>query len=188
MIAYLSGNVIAKHERTVVVNVNGVGYLVSVPRGTHEKIILGEPVELHIHTNVREDDLSLYGFSTLAELQFFKLVLTVSGVGPKSALEILSAPLDRVRHAIAKKDPLFLTKIQGIGKKTAERIIVDLQGKIQEQVMSEEFTPGIDHNDIIAALTSLGYSRAHVVQGLKKVPDELTDEESIIKYFLHHST
>ena len=188
MISSLNGKVKSKQEKNIVVNVNGVGYLVSVPRPVLEKIEEGQSIELSIHTNVREDDISLYGFLTKEEWRFFRLLLTVSGVGPKSALEILSMPLARVQQAIAKKDVAALTRIPGIGKKTAERIIVDLQGKVKEQLMEEEALPDekTANEDIVQALVSLGYHRHQVLSGLKKVPTEIADEKTIIKYFLQN--
>lgn len=188
MIASLNGNIASKQEKNIVVDVGGVGYLVAVPRTLLEKVTEGQEVQLSIHTHVREDDISLYGFLTQEEWQFFRLLLTVSGVGPKSALEILNAPLSKIKQAIAKKDTAALTLINGIGKKTAERIIVDLQGKIKEQIMEEEAQSPEKNTseDIVQALISLGYHRHQVLTGLKKVPTELSDEESIIKYFLQN--
>lgn len=188
MIAYLSGTILSKQDRSLVLEVNGTGYLVFVPRGLLEKTAMGDSAKLHIHTNVREDEISLYGFSSEEEWKFFRLLLTVSGVGPKSALEILNAPIASVKHAIAKKEAAYLTKIPGIGTKTAERIIVDLQGKIKEEVLldsSETEAVGMNE-DIVRALEALGYKRQHVISGLKKVPQEISGEEAIIKYFLQN--
>ncbi|MBI4994056.1 Holliday junction branch migration protein RuvA [Candidatus Peregrinibacteria bacterium] len=188
MIAFLSGIVISKQDRTIILNVSGTGYLIYVTRNLLEKIhpaTRGEKLELYIHTNVREDDISLYGFSNKDEWQFFKLLLTVSGVGPKSALEILNMPMPRVKTAIAKKDAVFLSTIPGIGKKTSERIIVDLQGKVKEELFEEQSSVPV-REDIVQALISLGYSRAHVVQNLKKIPPSLNSDEEIIKYLLQN--
>lgn len=186
MIAYLTGTVTALHERTLVITTTGVGYLVHVPRRMMEALTIGQEKALHIHTNVREDDISLYGFGTLEEWQFFRLLLTVSGVGPKSALEILNAPIGQVKSAIAQKESAWLTRIPGIGVKTAERIIVDLQGKIKLEV-AEDISSGAESEDILQALIALGFTRVHVREQLKKIPPEITGEEAIIKYFLQHS-
>ena len=188
MIAYLSGTILSKQERTLVLMVNGTGYLVYVTKGTLEKSTIGTALDLYIHTNVREDDLSLFGFESEQAWSFFRLLLTVSGVGPKSALEILNAPISKIQTAIAKKDVPILTQINGIGRKTAERIIVDLQGKMKE-VELEEATDGQTkpkQDDIVEALISLGYHRHQVLQGLKKIPEEVSGEEAIIKYFLQN--
>lgn len=188
MLAYLKGKAICKLEKTLVLDVNNTGYLLHITRGLLEKTNEGQDLELFIHTHVREDDISLYGFLTREEWQFFELLLSVSGIGPKSALEILNAPAKRVRQAIAQKDTAFLTQIPGIGKKTAERIFVDLQGKIKEEIMEESETPSLHHEreDIISALVSLGYNRQHVLNGLKKIPNAISGEEAIIKYFLQN--
>jgi len=189
MIAYLSGKIRSLGERNLVLEVHGIGYLISVPRGFLEKKTPGEEIELHIHTHVREDAISLFGFAAQEEWQLFELLLTVSGVGPKMALEILNAPLSRVRQSIAKKDAAFLTQIPGIGKKTAERILIDLEGKIKEELLLEETgRRSLDHReDLIQALISLGYSRQQVTAGLKKIPQEIENEEKIIKYFLQNT-
>lgn len=186
MFAYLSGKILNKQERSLVLDVQGVGYLVYSTRGLLEKINEGEELKLYIHTNVREDDISLYGFRAQDEWAFFRLLLSVSGIGPKSALEILNAPMARVKQAIAKRDAAFLTGIQGIGRKTAERIIVDLQGKVKEQILEgDEAVDDVKTNeDVVQALISLGYTRQHVLNGLKKIPAEVEGEEAIIKYFL----
>lgn len=189
MIAYLAGNVIAKQDRSLVLDVRGVGYLVHVTRGLAEKVQESQELKLYTHTNVREDDLSLFGFALPAEWQFFKLLLTVSGIGPKSALEILNAPISKIRQAIAKKDVVTLTNIPGIGKKTAERICVDLQGKVKSELLEENSLVEDSHEereDIVQALVSLGYHRQQVLQGLKKIPTEIAGEEAIIKYFLQN--
>lgn len=186
MIAYLSGKIAGKYEKTVVVDVNGVGYCVRAARGLIEKIQIGQQAELHIHTHVREDDISLYGFLSREELQFFEMLLSVSGVGPKLALEILNSPMAKVRQAIAKREAAYLTQIPGIGKKTAERIIVDLQGKIEKNFLQDGFNKPVGNEDIVQALISLGYHRQQVLQGLKEVPSEVADAEAIIKYFLQN--
>lgn len=178
----------AKQEKCLVLNVSGVGYLVYITRGLLEKTHIGQELTFYIHTNVREDDISLYGFLSQEEWQFFKLLLTVSGVGPKSALEIMNAPMNKVKNAIATKEVSFLTQIQGIGRKTAERIIVDLQGKVENQVLEDgaKCSAPARGEEIVQALVSLGYHRQQVLQGLKKVPSKIEDEEAIIKYFLQN--
>lgn len=185
MIAHLSGIVLDKQQQTLILDVHGVGYLVHTLRSILEKAELGDQIELRIHTIVREDLIALYGFATREQHELFKLALSVSGIGPKSALEILNAPIANVRQAIVRKDAAFLTRIPGIGKKTAERIIVDLQGKIKEETMEED-ADRPEHEDIVQALISLGYHRQQVLTGLKKIPTEINKEEEIIKYFLQN--
>ncbi|MBP9717798.1 Holliday junction branch migration protein RuvA [Candidatus Gracilibacteria bacterium] len=189
MIGYLSGTIVHKRERQIILDVNGVGYLVSAARQFIETLKKGDPCSVFIYTQVREDELSLYGFKQESEWDLFKLLLTVSGVGPKVALEIMNAQIEKVRNAIAHKDPDFLKRIPGIGKKTAERIIVDLQNKVtpaEVQYVESKEPENVPQEDIINALVALGYTRQHVMNGLRKLPSELTEEEAIIKYFLQN--
>lgn len=189
MIAYLSGRVVSKEERSIVLDVSGVGYFVYVPRRFSESVNEEQSLKLFIYTHVREDELSLFGLPTREEWSFFKLLITVSGVGPRLALDIMNAPMKNVRQAIAKKDGAYLTTIPGIGKKTAERIFVDLEGKMKAETLLESSEEGSEmpqQEDILNALLSLGYHRQQVLQGLKRVPSEIHGEEAIIKYFLQN--
>ena len=188
MIAHLSGTILAKTEKEFVLNVNNVGYSVFIPRTLLEKFQTGEAIELFIHTHVREDEISLYGLPNFEAWRLFKLLLTVSGVGPKSAMEILNFHEAQIKTAIAKKDSAWLTRIPGIGNKTAQRIIIDLQGKFKEEaILTAAGEPASAEEDIIQALIALGYHRHHVMERLKKMPSEISGEEAIIKYFLQHS-
>lgn len=187
MFSFLSGTIHSTHDRNITLLVNNIGYLVNVTREMLEKSRAGDPIELFIYTNVREDELSLYGFPTEDQWRFFKQLLTVSGVGPRSAMEILNAPLSQVKRAIAQKDSAWLTRTPGIGRKTAERIIVDLSAKIKDELLVEDTTQPLEsREEIIQALINMGYQRQRVVAGLKQIPQEITGEEAVIKYFLQH--
>ncbi len=190
MIGYLKGILLSKREKTVLLNVNNVGYEVHAPRGLIERLELGNEYEFCIHTNVREDDLSLFGLPSEREMNIFKMLISVSGIGPRTGLEMLSAPLENLQNAIAHKDIPFLTKLPGIGKKTAERICVDLSSKIMEigepALNYTKMTVHETNDELIHALTSLGYKRSHVIQGLRRIPTEIKDDESVIKYFLQY--
>src|SRR5712691_8855063 len=124
MIAHLRGKLIARNSDSIILDVNGVGYRVRVPANQIDALGVEEaPVALHTHLHVREDEMSLYGFSTEAELNLFELLLTVSGIGPKGALTVLSsAPVETIRVAIGQGNLDVLTSIPGIGKKTAQRL------------------------------------------------------------------
>lgn len=187
MISRLKGIVVAKTEKNLTLDVNGVGYLLQTPKTVLENSAVGEEKIFSIHTHVREDAISLYGFQNQNALDFFELLLSVSGIGPKSALEILNSPIDKVRQAIAQKNVAYLTKIPGIGKKTAERIIVDLQNKIKIEILSSEADEETNDEELVQALISLGYHRHQVLQGLKKIPKEVSGEEAVIKYFLQNN-
>ncbi len=191
MIGYLKGTVLAKREKTLLLDVANVGYEVNAPRSFIEKLNLGEARSFFIHTNVREDDISLFGLSTEREMNLFKMLISVSGIGPRTALEMLNAPLIDLQNAIAHKNLAYLTKLPGIGKKTAERLCVDLSAKVVElgetTLNYAPITVAEENDELIAALTALGYKRAHVITGLKKIPENVKGEEAIIKYFLQHS-
>jgi len=165
MIAHLRGKLLAKHPNQAIVETHGVGYdvAISVPTFT-EMPVAGAEVALHIHTHVREDVLSLYGFLRLAEKQLFEKLLTVSGIGPKLAITILSGmPADEMVAAIRRGDLARLTRIPGIGKKTAERMVLELRDKLSPPagVSQASAVPASPvEEDVISALVNLGYQRA----------------------------
>src|SRR3989344_4807077 len=133
MIAHLSGTLLFRGTRYVIVDVSGVGYKLFTSLETLKTLPakISEPIKLFTHLYVRETALELYGFASMAELEFFEQLIGISGIGPKSALGILSvAPLDSLKHAIASGETTYLTKISGIGKKIAEKIIVELRDKL----------------------------------------------------------
>lgn len=167
MIAHLRGILLAKHPNQAIVETHGVGYdvAISVPTFTELPATGGE-VALHIHTHVREDALSLYGFLRLTEKQLFEKLLTVSGIGPKLAITILSGmPADEMVGAIRGGDLVRLTRIPGIGKKTAERMVLELRDKLTAPISASETGPVSSspiEEDVISALVNLGYQRASV--------------------------
>jgi holliday junction DNA helicase RuvA len=165
MIAHLRGTLLAKRPNQAIVETHGVGYdvAISVPTFT-EMPAAGAEVALHIHTHVREDALSLYGFLRLAEKQLFEKLLTVSGIGPKLAITILSGmPADEMVGAIRGGDLARLTRIPGIGKKTAERMVLELRDKLPAAVGASEMSAALAspvEEDVVSALVNLGYQRA----------------------------
>src|SRR3989339_91803 len=136
MISYLSGTVIHIDIKYFILNVNGVGYQVFANNETISNIQLDQELKFFIYTSVKEDAINLYGFKTLDELNFFKQLISVSGVGPKTALEILNQPINLIKTAIFTGDSAFLSKTPGIGKKTAERLILELKNKIEIDTLS----------------------------------------------------
>ena len=166
MIGYVSGEVVARGVDHVVVDVRGVGYKVFVPR--HPQ---GDIVALHTHHVVREDAQQLYGFETREELALFELLIGVSGVGPKAAMSILGvARPAQVAAAIASGDVAALSRAPGVGKKTAERLIVDLKGKVARGGPEREPMGGPIDDEAAAALQALGYTAAEAVAALRAVP------------------
>jgi Holliday junction DNA helicase RuvA len=174
MIAHLRGTLLAKHPNQAIVETHGVGYdvVISVPTFT-EMPAPGAEVALHIHTHVREDALSLYGFLRLAEKQLFEKLLTVSGIGPKLAITILSGmPADEMIAAIRGGDLARLTRIPGIGKKTAERMVLELRDKLTVSAGAAEMSSVVTspvEEDVISALVNLGYQRAAAEKALLAV-------------------
>jgi Holliday junction DNA helicase RuvA len=164
MIAHLRGTLLAKRPNQAIVETHGVGYDVSISVPTFTEMpAAGADVALHIHTHVREDALSLYGFLRLAEKQLFEKLLTVSGIGPTLAIKILSGmPADEMVGAIRRGDLARLTRIPGIGRKTAERMVLELRDKLPAAGTSEMSTPQASpvEEDVISALVNLGYPRA----------------------------
>jgi Holliday junction DNA helicase RuvA len=174
MIAHLRGRVFEKHPNRLVVDVAGVGYDVLVPLSTF--YTCGDPgseVALRIHTHVREDQLSLYGFATALEQTMFEKLIAVSGIGPKLALSVLSGIEARdLMGAIQRTDIARLTAIPGVGKKTAERICVELRDRLPK-IAEVAGTPpsAVDslRDDLVSALVNLGYHRQNLDKVLEKV-------------------
>lgn len=164
MIAHLHGKLLAKHPNQVVVETGGVGYEVNISIPTFSELPAnGSDVALHIHTHVREDVIALYGFLRSAEKQLFEKLMTVSGIGAKLAITILSGmAADEMAGAIRGNDVARLTKIPGIGKKTAERMVLELRDKLP--AAAGTFTPAAPtmsplEEDVLSALMNLGYQR-----------------------------
>jgi Holliday junction DNA helicase RuvA len=168
MIAYLSGILIDIREQSVIINVDGVGYEVFTPSHARTLLSTGMSLELWIDTIMRETSLELFGFTEKDEYTLFKKLITVSGVGPRTALGVLeSAPLSHIVQAIQDNDASPLTKISGIGKKTAEKIVIELRDKLQNFVYD---TPSSQHRmqteQLREALLAMGYSATQVRESL----------------------
>ncbi len=176
MITSLRGNILHKGEKFSVIETGGVGYKVFLsPAALAHAGKLGDEVFVWTYQSVREDALDLYGFADITELSFFEMLLSVSGIGPKSALGILGvATIETLRKAIATGDTSYLTKISGIGRKTAEKIVIELRDKMDK----EEQDGGVSlkgEMDALEALKSLGYSQTEARDALKEVSAEDTN-------------
>lgn len=174
MIALLRGQVFEKHPNRLIVDVAGVGYDVQVPLSTF--YTAGEPgseIALRIHTHVREDQLALYGFATALELTMFERLIAVSGIGPKLALAVLSGIESRdLVGAIQRNDLARLTGIPGVGKKTAERMCVELRDRMPKTMAAADVPPSPGdalRDDLVSALTNLGYHRQAIDKSLDKL-------------------
>jgi len=179
MLAYLKGTINYKTSSYLVVNVGNAGYKVYAVPTLLAEISQGEEIVLHLHQYVRENVIELYGFKTREGLEIFEDLISISGVGPKSALKTLTVarPAD-IRNAIQKGDPGMLTKVSGIGVKTAEKIILELKGKIE--VREDEATSPED-SDIIDALVGLGYKTNRAREIVKKIPEDVRGSSARIR-------
>jgi len=184
MIACLRGRVLERGGGRIVLDVGGVGYLLSATASAVRMAVPdGEEISLVTHLHVREDALMLYGFASQAERELFELLLGVSGVGPKAALAIVSgyAP-EQIRRAISTSDHALFTSISGIGRKTAERVVIDLKDRIGAMPAASEIAvsaPGNGHTDARDALVGLGMSVAEAEAALATVDEDLPVEERI---------
>src|SRR5437588_13032790 len=174
MIAHLRGKLLAKHPNQAIVETGGVGYDVTISVPTFSDLpAVGAEVTLHIHTHVREDLIALYGFLRPAEKRLFERLITVSGIGPKLAITILSGmAADEMVSAIRGNDVARLTRIPGIGKKTAERMVLELRDKMPEPgTPSAVAASGITtmEEDVLSALVNLGYQRGVAEKSLAAV-------------------
>jgi holliday junction DNA helicase RuvA len=184
MIAFLEGNLEVKHNNFVVLNVNGVGYRVEVSTTTYEQLPdLKSEVRLRIHHHITDSDQRLFGFFTEREQKLFEYLITVKGVGPKLGLTIMSGmKAPHLIEAIVQQDQVGLSRIPGIGKKTAQRIILELKDKILETVDSREAADGqqstSDREEAISALQALGFKKRDAEKAVLRILDQ-GDEDSI---------
>ena len=179
MIGYLKGSVIHQDLKSIILDVGGVGYKIYTNTAYLEG--KGKNIELWTYLAVRETALDLYGFGTKEELEFFELLISVSGIGPKSAMGILTvATLPNLRHAISTGDISHLTKVSGIGKKNAEKIVIELKDKLEGLSLDMSQTVSGDV-DALEALKSLGYGEREAREALKKVTDSKDAGEKVKK-------
>ena len=177
MIGRLTGKLAGKHPPQVLVDCNGVAYELDVPMSTFYNLpATGDPVTLHTHLVVREDVQALYGFGTLEERAAFRQLLKISGIGARTALSLLSGlSVTELAQAVALQEAARLTKIPGIGRKTAERLLLELKGKLAEA----KPTSAGGSSDVLNALLGLGYSEKEAVAALKGLPPGLPVADGI---------
>lgn len=186
MIGYLKGKIISAKPTQIILDVNGVGYLVNISISTFEKISDQNEISLFIHTHVREDALSLYGFYTEVEKEMFELLISISGIGPKVALSILSGiSVDELQDAIQTENVSRLVSVPGVGRKTAERVVLELKSKVG--FIETSVSKGIDFGvkqEAVLALTTLGYNQKvaeKIVRDLLNENPQLSLEDLIRK-------
>lgn len=184
MISYLRGKIIYKNNSSLILDVAGVGYGVSLSERSLSEAKIGLEEAFYIYHHIREDASDLYGFKTVEDLELFNLLLSVSGIGPKSALGVLSAATSQeIIQSIARGDSLLLTKVSGIGKKTAERLVLELRSKVVKLGGASMDDTGLNlaGSDEIDALMALGYSLLEAREALRAVSPGITDSRSRLK-------
>lgn len=180
MIGRLKGSVVDIGDTYLIIDVNGVGYVVSAPLSAIQQAHLDQEMTVHVHTVVREDSLTLYGFNNQSDKKLFELLITVSGIGPRLGLAILStynAP--QIETAIATGQSTAFTAVSGIGKKNAERIILELKNKVTPSSLTADLSPAANNDELAQALTGLGYTGSEVAIATQKVDGQLPLNEQI---------
>lgn len=185
MISLINGEIITKTDKFLIIETAGLGYKVFITSELLSRVNLGEKVRIWTHLAVRENALDLYGFSNKEELDFFELLNTISGVGPKTAIGILNvATVGSLRKAISTGETSHLTKVSGIGKKMADKIVLELKGKIGSY---EDIALGLKEEiDALEALKSLGYTHKDAREALKDIDQNLKTTNERIKAALKH--
>lgn len=183
MIAQINGKISEKTNKYLVVNVSGIGYQVYVSTDVLARAgNIGDEISLWTYLVVREDVMDLYGFETLDEKNFFEMLISVSGIGPRSALGILSvAPMETIKKAIGSGDTSYMTKVSGIGRKTAEKIVVELKDKLALLGHKDDTGALQGEADVLEALQSLGYSLNDARNALKEIPETIIGTNERIK-------
>lgn len=200
MIAFIIGNVVEIEENKIILEHQGMGFNINIPSTVANRVSYGEQIRLFTYMNVKEDDISLFGFLSQDDLKMYKMLLNVNGIGPKAALGILSAmSADELRFAVLADDAVAIAKAPGIGKKTAQKLILELKDKLSledafEQKLSNKAVADGECNktskasdEAVQALAALGYSASDALRAVKQVDgvQELTVEE-ILKAALKH--
>jgi holliday junction DNA helicase RuvA len=189
MISFLRGEVIEKSSDSLVLLMGGIGLKVYVPGQVSDQAKVGDVVSLNTHLAVKEDSLTLYGFDLTETRDLFLLLLSVNGVGPRIALNILSTiSVDALRRAVVNEQPEVFARVSGVGKKTAQKILIQLQDKITETSGLEKISTLSDvDTDLIAALTSLGYSIVESQSAVQSIPrDTPPDLETRMRIALQY--
>lgn len=185
MIAHVSGIVAEKFGSSVIIDVQGVGYEVQVPLGDYDHVTLNEEIKFYTYHHIREQSQDLFGFSSLAAKKLFELLITVQGVGPKAALAILGlGDSEMVRNSIANSDAVFIARASGVGKKTAERVTVDLSDKVGLALRTNNDVFGnstvvAGNDEALEALMALGYNLNDATTALEGISTDLSTAERV---------
>lgn len=185
MIAHIKGILTEKYVPTVIIDVQGVGYEIAVSQIDYEQLNLNDEVKLYTYHHIREQSEELFGFTSLAAKKLFELLISVQGVGPKAAMAILSlAPAEEVRNAIANADSAYISKASGVGKKSAERVIVDLRDKVglptyYGRKSDPQTQKPAENDEALDALMALGLNLNDATKALENIDQSLSTEERI---------
>lgn len=181
MIAKLTGTISDIFTNFIILDVNGVGYKVTLPTGLLEKAKLGSKSTYYIYTHVKEDALALFGFTSKKELAFFELLLTVSNIGPKTALSVMNlGSVEEIISAISKADSEYFLGVPRVGRKNAQRIIVELRSKIGAvEDIDLTFEGGKQQRELYDALLGFGFEKAQIKETIKRLPEEGSIEDKI---------
>lgn len=183
MIAHISGKIVEKFAGSVIVDVAGVGYEVIVPTNEFERAVLGDDIKFYTYHNITDRSQELFGFSSLAAKKLFELLITVQGIGPRAGIAIMSlGETEDVRNSIACEDAKFIQKASGVGKKSAERVILDLKDKVR-MAISKHNSVGTNislaSDEALEALIALGFNLNDATKALEQIPRDLPTEERI---------
>lgn len=183
MIAHISGTIAEKFAGSVIVDVSGVGYEIIVPAGEFERAILNEQIKFYTYHNITDRSQELFGFSSLAAKKLFELLITVQGIGPRAGIAIMSlGETEEVRNAIACEDAKFIQKAAGVGKKSAERVILDLKDKVGMAISKPDgvgVNISLASDEALEALIALGFNLNDATKALERIPGDLPTEERI---------
>ena len=180
MIAHIQGVVAEKFLNSVIVDVGGVGYEIQISSQDYDEMTLVNNIKLYTYHHIREQSQELYGFSSLAAKKLFELLITVQGVGPKAALAILGlASPNIVQSAIARSDSAFITRASGVGKRTAERVVVDLSDKVGMPLSAANFAAKVEVDEALDALMALGLNLSDAVSSLEGIDKTLSTSERV---------
>lgn len=183
MIAHISGKIVEKFAGSVIVDVAGVGYEVIVPTNEFERAVLGDDIKFYTYHNITDRSQELFGFSSLAAKKLFELLITIQGIGPRAGIAIMSlGETEDVRNSIACEDAKFIQKASGVGKKSAERVILDLKDKVG-MAISKHNSVGTNislaSDEALEALIALGFNLNDATKALEQIPRDLPTEERI---------
>ena len=183
MIAHIAGKIVEKFAGSIIVDVAGVGYEVIVPTNEFERAVLGDDIKFYTYHNITDRSQELFGFSSLAAKKLFELLITVQGIGPRAGIAIMSlGETEDVRNSIACEDAKFIQKASGVGKKSAERVILDLKDKVG-MAISKHNSVGTNislaSDEALEALIALGFNLNDATKALEQIPRDLPTEERI---------